>query len=500
MVFDERRWLMVASLLLVGCGYEIAQFSAGPVVQTVHDRRPIAKPLPRLSHGVLYRLEARAEHHVVQGMTVARPPVAGDVNRLDHVVTSSWFRGAGSASTLDGYERDGPPHMPFVVDDPKPESALVDGGVVIRDARGLTYDLFFDPPGYPESRTAAWPIASRLVHALGYHAAEAYAVESMAGRRAVAVRRDPQRDLGPTPPLWTRTDDANDRLEHDARRTLRASMLWMQWLGSTKISPATFRDVFVGPLDGGFVEHRVVDLSAALGVARLDDTLEHATEPFDDDVGAGWLLVTFGLAPLADPDALPTEGRGLIAFKPAVKMLRRDLSPPFGPHDHVRPDDLYWMARRIAAVPPAVIMEAIEAGRLSDVDERHRVRATLMKRRRALLSLAFSVVTPVRPVSLRLSTAERGATVELGLVDDERRQLGSARPADYQVVIYDGDGKRIGQGQVRAKGAVFGVSVTLTEPEEVAVVRLAKRRGGEWARAMEIHVDLDARRLRGVLH
>ncbi|MEQ9321903.1 MAG: hypothetical protein RIF41_22230, partial [Polyangiaceae bacterium] len=92
---------------------------------------------------------------------------------------------------------------------------------------------------------------------------------------------------------------------------------------------------------------------------------------------------------------------------------------PFAPHDHARADDLYWMARRMAAVSWPVIDRALEAGQIGDVDERNRIWRLLGRRRAALQLVAYSLVTPVRPRHIRMWRSAGSWNVELALVDDE---------------------------------------------------------------------------------
>lgn len=493
MTKHRTNWLcslgLAVALGSTGCGYEIARFAPGSVVRRAEDRRPIPRPVRRLAHGTLYQLEARTEHHVVQGMVVSEPELAGDVNRLDEVVASTWHRGSEAPATLDDYVDVGPPVPPLVVMDAAPVSADLAGDVVVRDERGEVYDLFFDPPGYPSSRTVAWPVASRLVHALGYHCVEVHVTRAPSGRRAVAVRRRSATDLGPTPMLWTRSDDANDTIEREDRRSLRASLLWMKWLDVTQVGPATIRDFFVGAPTAGYVEHRIVDLSAAFGVGRLDESIDRSTDPMRDNPGAGWMLLSLGFAPDDGPSEIPSAGMGLLGYRAEFRGLDREVSPPFAPHDHARPDDLYWMARRMAAVSAPVIDRALEAGQLRDVDERNRVWRLLGRRRAALQLVAYSLVTPVRPRHVRMLRSSTSWSVELALVDDEALLRGPFERS-YEVTVFSRDGEELAQSVVTTSKKRFGVAVRLAgEPDRVVVLRVTRRRQQGATRPMEIHVD-----------
>ena len=357
-----------------------------------------------------------------------------------------------------------------------------------------------DPIAFPRSRTVAWPIASRLVHALGYPCAEVHVTRAPSGRRAVAVRRRDVRDLGPTPMLWTRSDDANDTIEREDRRSLRASLLWMKWLDVTRVGPATMRDFFVGAPTAGYVEHRIVDLSAAFGVGRLDESIDRATDPLRDNPGAGWMLLSLGFAPDDGPSDIPSSGTGLVAYRAGFRGLDREVSPPFAPHDHARADDLYWMARRMAAVSWPVIDRALEAGQIGDVDERNRIWRLLGRRRAALQLVAYSLVTPVRPRHIRMWRSAGSWNVELALVDDEALLRGPFERS-YDATLFSRDGERLAQSVVTASTKRFGVAMRIVgEPSPVVVLRVTRLRREGDGRPMEIHIDTATGGVVGIVH
>ena len=193
--------LLPSSLMtvaLLGCGgWTPARFADRPPVTVVHDDAPIAVPVKTVFIKELYQADVYVRRAIVNALDPRRPPHALDVNSLDEVPRSSWFRGAEDPNRpLIGYMRDGPPLPPFTLLD---EEATHPESIRIRDARGLRYELLHDPEDREGMRTGAAAITSRLIYALGYHTPEVYVILDHEKRRAAAIRWPAGRDLGPTP-------------------------------------------------------------------------------------------------------------------------------------------------------------------------------------------------------------------------------------------------------------------------------------------------------------
>src|SRR5262249_54339076 len=128
------------------------------------------------------------------------------------------------------------------------------------------------------------------------------------------------------------------------------------------------------------------------------DAVVRVEAPRDDDADLGqrnaW--VTLGTLGLYAPRVQPTQDRwrSLGAYDAKVEEHPSQTSPPFEPMDRLLPADGYWAAKRIVAVPAAVIDAALDAARLSDASARARLRELILARRLAVAARAFAAVTP----------------------------------------------------------------------------------------------------------
>lgn len=484
-VIDRR----AATLLLLGlfaCGYAPARYAARPPVRAAQDDRPIPLPAPRLELDELYHAEAYLDASLVDGLELSLPERAEDVNSRDEVVRSSWFR--GGPVDLAGYERSGPPQPPLTV---TADATLgIEGLHAVEDARGLGYQIIFTATD-PVGATAALPVASRLAHALGYRVAEAHAIETPGGQRAVALRWPVGHDLGPTPMLWTRPDDPNDQIAHVARRSLRATWVLAAWLGIGRFGEASFRDVYLGEPGAGHVQHWLVGLEGALGAAHLADNVEDAFDPSRDDVGFWGRLGTLGLTPLPPPP--PTE-----PTLPGIGILPRtvepdfDVRPPFAPHRRLRPDDAYWLVRRLLAIDDATLVRAIAAASLPPGTS-SALRRRLHERRHAVADRVLAAVTPVD------LSRQRGARLVLRDVEHAAGIARSGRRG-YHAVILDGDGDALASPRLAVRGSTLHVDLPPLDTD-YAILRLWRLDGeARRPRALEVHLGPDPITVRGVRH
>ena len=399
-----------------------ARFLDAPAVEDVRDQGPIPIPKRRDPIKETVLSEAYVERPIVQALDPKRAPEAGDVNALDQVPRSSWL----SADATEGageLEAD-----PDVTEPPAPPFRLLDGPAVTRedalavmDARGRRFELWRDPPDRPEMATGGAAAASHLLRALGYATPGVWAADvaradfvlhdagdnvallglfhhgppAVTGRFRVAATRWPIGvDLGPTPATGTRSDDPNDRVPHEDRRTLRALRLVFGWLGMTDAGSQVLRDVYLGAPGSGHVVHYLAGLGGALGA----DAVVRALTPRDDDSDLAdrnvWItLATLGLyhpKPRLTPERWPSVGEYRETWAPDQFQT----SPPLVPIDRASPADLYWAAKRISSVPTTAIVRALDAGHYHDDSARALLGELVRERQRLAVRWGFAQVTP----------------------------------------------------------------------------------------------------------
>lgn len=468
--------LLLTFASAAGCGYAPARYADRPPVREAGDDRAAEVPAVRLALDELYHAEAYLDASLVDGLEVALPARAEDVNSLDEVVRSSWFR--GGPIDLSGFVRDGPPVAPWLPVR-EPRGALAPEAQRIEDARGLQYQVFLAAADRSSAITASLPVASRLAHALGYFSAETHVVDTPGGQPAVAVRWPVGIDLGPTPMLWTRPDDPNDEVSHVARRSLRATWVLAAWLGIGRFEESTFRDVYTGEPGRGHVQHWLVGLGGALGAARRIDDHDEALDPSRDDVGFWGRLGSLGLSPRPPPPATEPTAPGLGIF-PRRLEDPFDVRPPFAPHRRLRPDDAYWLVRRTLGVDAAVLRDAVGASGLRG-EGAARLIDILEARRRQLARRVCAEVTPVdlvRLVGRRLTLLDR--EVAAGITRPGRR--------GYRALRVDASGARWSAPPIAIEGATIRLDLPATGPA-YEVIRLWRLDGGRARpRAFEIHL------------
>lgn len=459
--------LLVAS----ACSYRPARFADRPPVTQVRDSAPIPVPEPTRLIEAVYLSDVYLRRPLVDALDAERFPRAGDVNAGDEVPRSSWW----SPVPLDrsgfrrAYATDGPPQPPLKrVSDAE-----------LGDARGKRYRLVRDPDGYPGTRTAAAVIVSRLVRAIGYRTPEVWLVR-LGRERVAAVRSPPEIDLGPTAMGGTRSDDANDRVPHRDRRTLRALGVLATWLAIPDLGPARVRDVYVGAPGRGHVRHRIVGLDEALGAAGIAPASARQTAVGVVRGNALTNLVTLGLL-RPDPRSGP-PARNLQAL-PITVGADDALQTPWEPVDRLLPEDGYWMAKRMAALPGALLADAVAFADLDPVTSAH-VLGALEARRTALIATWLGRVTPLELVRLRgRRLVLSDVAITLGFADDAHTR--------YRIGWLDEQGRAVAP-PFRARPDLGELDLALpSDPPPYLVARIVgERAAAALPRAFEAHIAM----------
>ena len=314
----------VLALVLAGVGLAHTQTRAGTPTPRFYPDDPLWRgpdPVPTLGaqarqlSDMLERVNSTfstpGELHPAGGIIPAQ-----GINTLDEVMDGPWFvnrhgsRRMSRDELIRGPGSDRPPLLakPLQVLVVKP--AGLRPGLLVADARGHSYLLRFDPPGYEELATGAEMVTSRILFALGYHVADNYIVRfdrrqivaseagvalSSAGRtrtlteedidrflgrvaygpgpayRAVATRLpdDRSRVLGPYQVYGVRSDDPNDVVPHEHRRDLRGLFVFCAWLNFNNMRAVNTADVLVEDDGIAYIRHYLFDFTETLGSSVL---------------------------------------------------------------------------------------------------------------------------------------------------------------------------------------------------------------------------------------
>jgi len=381
----------------------------------------------------------------------AGPPT--NVNAFDEVPDSSWFENRLGARAFSSTEvaRGGcddkilNPSMPdgsWLIDKGKDNGANPGFRVNIP---GLgKFMLKTDPETEPDRATGATAIASRIYHAVGYHApcdsvvyfrpallklepgltvttnqgvttafdqAALERVLARASRRAGLVRMVasswlPGRPLGPFRYEGVRDDDPNDVIPHEDRRELRGGRLVAAWLNHFDSREQNSMDVFValdpkrkhGP---GFVRHYMLDFGDSFGSVWSDDgisrRLGHASV-----LDFGYLATDFvTLGAIERPWERARRTGGVFNYFSA-----RDFDPEAWRGEYPNPafvrmteQDGAWMTRILARFDDRRVAAAVAVGQYDPASERY-LTETLISRRNAILRRYLGRLSPLSEVSV----------------------------------------------------------------------------------------------------
>jgi hypothetical protein len=366
---------------------------------------------------------------------------AVNVNTIDEVPDSSWFTNrAGTAQWSPDHAAKGPDSGtgpapgPWTIIEPKTEG--VTPGMTIRDSAGVVYFVKFDPPSNPEMASGAEVVSTKFFHAFGYNVPENYvalvaresltiapgtqipdqdgrlhpmrpadidallqrAARSADGRyRALASKALVGRPVGNFRFYGTRPDDPNDIHPHEHRRELRGLVVFSAWLNHDDSRSINTLDTLVADGTRSIVRHHLIDFGSTLGSGSTQAQSTRAGNEFIWDSRPTLItMLTLGLyvrpwVKFEYPD-YPSIGRfeGNYFLPEAWKPEYRN--PAFA---NARPDDRFWAARILAAVPDETVRRVVETARYSDPRAADYLIETLLLRKTKVLSAWLNGTNPI---------------------------------------------------------------------------------------------------------
>lgn len=384
---------------------------------------------------------------------------AVNITHFDDVVNSAWFEhrnDLGEMSPEDIWRG------PSTVTGPDTSRVLtvvagkaqgISPGFTVRDARGDTYIVKFDPSGFLHLSSAAGVIANRLLYGAGYHVPEDYIlvfdrhqvvvdpeatitgvdfierpmvqadidvildrVDALPNglNLAIASKFVPGIPKGPFYFESRRKDDPNDYYHHQYRRDLRGLYVVASWINHVDMRFANTLDAYVEP---GYLRHYLIDFAAALGsgTKRSHSPREGSEYNFDFWPSMGRIF-TLGFYRMGWEET-PFE-----VIDPSIGwMPREDFDP-----EHWKPNwpnkafrsvtarDGYWGAKLVGSFSDAQIEAAVRAGELPRAAASAALVDLLVYRRDRVLEYWYAQVTPIENVQ---ATAVTDGGFELSFED-----------------------------------------------------------------------------------
>lgn len=367
---------------------------------------------------------------------------ASNLNALDEVPNSSWFTnriGLLPVTPADAargpLKDDGPDRSaPWTVVSAKTQG--VTPGFNIKDARGQTYLLKFDPPCCPGMSSAAGVITGRLLHTAGYNVPEDFVVtfrredlvlgekvrftDSEGAKRTMTVEdlerilssvvRDPGgswraiaskflsgKPVGPFSWRGRRKDDPLDPVRHENRRELRGLHVIAAWLDHFDMKQGNTLDMYVEEGGRHYVRHYLIDFASTLG-AGASGPFPMGNYEYAFDVPA-----IFGRAFGVGVYQSPWEridrpaGLGEVGFLESKEFEPSKWKPlnPNATFANLTDRDGYWGAKIVSAFTHEQLEAAVATGQYQNPEAARFVVRMLEERRDKIARHWFGRVAPL---------------------------------------------------------------------------------------------------------
>jgi hypothetical protein len=526
-----------------GCAADpaVRSFADRPVAWHEHDSEELpSAPRPsdigELDSTLTARDDLAGEADRLLAAEGARP--ARDVNAADEVPCSTWFCGRNhlrpmTSEAVAAGPPGTPPRLPLRIIKGKDRGAAL--GFQVIDADGRKFLLKLDPAGHLGMSTAAEIVGGRMFNAAGYNVPSNFvldlrdedltvdpaatyklygvkerplseqlvrerltrAARTPAGRlRAVAVTWLGGKVLGAFDMIGRRSDDANDRIAHQDRRSLRASWMLAAWLAVYDASAINTLDSYVEEDGRHFVRHYLIDFGAGLGSATSTVKGPADGAQYSIEVGRSLAsLLTLGIyhRHYQSQRALWLETMAAhprIGWFPAdafdVESFRTNRKGPA--YKRMTDRDGYWGAKLVTSFSDAQIAAVVAAADLEESDAAYVALALAVRRDiigRRYLTAVTAVESPV--------VVEDDGVVQICFDDlAVARGYADASRVRYHVQIGDQRGRPLADRTATAQGP----RSCLSAPEAaggyrvIAISAARQDEAGSWHRAKTSRVHV----------
>lgn len=369
---------------------------------------------------------------------------ADNVNILDEVPNSSWFTNrhfqermslkalARGPNITDGPDKNGK----WIITRGKFEGGTP--GFTIKDSKGDYYLVKLDAPKCQEMGSSAEVITTKILYACGYNVPQntaesinpdAFEIGETAnvlewGKKRKMTEQDLKKMLKDTPRdkngkirvlaskyvsgkpvgVWhfrgRRSDDPNDRVDHEHRRELRGLRVIGSWLNDADRRSANTLAVYTEENGQKFIKHYIIDMGSTLGSNnKFPHGPKYGYEYLFDPRTIGKSLVSLGL--YVKPWEF--EQRHLNPEFPSVGYFESEMFDP-GKWVPTFPNpafekctlrDAYWGAKIVMSFTDEEIRAIVETANLSDPAAKEFLIRTMIERRDKVGRYWFARMNPL---------------------------------------------------------------------------------------------------------
>ena len=426
-------------------------------------------------------------------LNVAAPREADNTNALDEVPNSSWYANRHFLHPMTLEElRQGPGYAhpddsgPWEIVAGKFEGGT--SGFMIKDAVGRYFLLKFDSEGNNEMGSSAEVIATKFLHAAGYNVPRNSVVNfdpalltigpkakvpTESGGKRPMERADmeaildniiPQPDgtlrcvaskflsgkpVGIFDYHGRRPDDANDRVDHEHRRELRALRVIGSWMNDADRRAANTLDMYVDEDGRRYIRHYLIDMGSAFGSNNLmPHPPKYGNEYVWDPRTILLSTVSLGFYRKGWEEPQPMK-------YPTIGYFENETFRPTGwvptyPNpamERLTNLDAYWGAKIVMAFTDEQIRAIVGMGKLSNADAAEELSRLIIERRDMIGRFWFARVNPLDHLELRTDRLMfRDLAVDGGLEE--------ADSSSYDAQLLDGSGAAVGDRQVLESTAI----------------------------------------------
>ena len=404
---------------------------------------------------------------------------AQNINALGEVPDSSWFTNRIGRNPMTVAEivrgpdqTDGPDvSQPWTIASAKTEG--ISPGFRIKDGKGETFFIKFDPKKYPQLATSAELISNKFFYAFGYNVPEYYIVflpremlridpktkitvkggierqmteedveEVLAGvsrlpdgRIAIsASRRIPGEDLGKFKYYGTRNDDPNDIFPHEHRRELRGLRVFSAWLNHDDSRSINTFYTYVTENEKGYIKHYLIDFSSTLGSGSFTIQSHRAgNEYFIEKKPIFKSGLTLGIwdrpwRHYKYPD-YPAVGRyESTYFRP--ELWRGEYQNPA--FINMQFEDAFWATKIVMRFTDEIVRAIVGTAKIVDPKAEEYLIQTILGRRDKIVRYYLSQINPLDEFKLNAGSLEfRNLGLDAGLSKSASYQ--------YQWSVFDND-------------------------------------------------------------